>query len=222
MFQVSFIEEIDLGSRILVKNRKLMGNCIRLAITGGIGSGKSVVSHMMEIMGVPVYDCDRHAKELMITDASIVKGLTRMFGNECYNEDGTLNRGYVASRIFTDDDNIKRVNALVHPVVKSDFERWASMQASPVVAVETAVLYESGIIESVDKVLVVWADKETCIQRTIKRSGMSRNQVVSRMQKQMLADEMLLLSDFSIYNDNGSPLLPVIRSLLDELRTAVR
>lgn len=199
-----------------------MGNCIRLAITGGIGSGKSVVSHMMEIMGVPVYDCDRHAKELMITDASIVKGLTRMFGNECYNEDGTLNRGYVASRIFTDDDNIKRVNALVHPVVKSDFERWASMQASPVVAVETAVLYESGIIESVDKVLVVWADKETCIQRTIKRSGMSRNQVVSRMQKQMLADEMLLLSDFSIYNDNGSPLLPVIRSLLDELRTAVR
>ena len=199
-----------------------MGNCIRLAITGGIGSGKSVVSHMMEIMGVPVYDCDRHAKELMITDASIVKGLTRMFGNECYNEDGTLNRGYVASRIFTDDDNIKRVNALVHPIVKSDFERWASMQASPVVAVETAVLYESGIIESVDKVLVVWADKETCIQRTIKRSGMSRNQVVSRMQKQMLADEMLLLSDFSIYNDNGSPLLPVIRSLLDELRTAVR
>jgi dephospho-CoA kinase len=173
-------------------------------------------------MGVPVYDCDRNAKELMVSDASIVKGLTRMFGSECYNEDGSLNKGYVASRIFTDDDNIKRVNALVHPVVKRDFEKWSAEKKAPVVAVETAVLYESGIIESVDKVLVVWADKETCIQRTVSRSGMSRNQVVSRMQKQMLADEMLLLSDYSIYNDNGSPLLPAVKSLLDELRAGIR
>ena len=94
-----------------------MGNCIKLAITGGIGSGKSVASHIMDVMGVPVYDCDRRAKELMVTDAVIIKGLTRMFGSECYNEDGSLNKNYVASRIFTDDDNIKRVNALVHPVV---------------------------------------------------------------------------------------------------------
>ena len=192
-----------------------MGNCIKLAITGGIGSGKSVVSHIMEIMGVPVYDCDRRAKELMVTDVHIVKGLTRMFGSECYNEDGTLNRGYVASRIFTDDDNIKRVNALVHPIVKKDFERWAASMTVPVVAVETAVLYESGIIESVDKVLVVWADKETCIRRTIKRSGMSRNQVVSRMQKQMSSDELLLLSDYSLYNDGEEPLLKATGALLD-------
>lgn len=199
-----------------------MGNCIKLAITGGIGSGKSVVSHIMEIMGVPVYDCDRRAKELMVTDVHIVKGLTRMFGSECYNEDGTLNRGYVASRIFTDDDNIKRVNALVHPIVKKDFERWAASMTVPVVAVETAVLYESGIIESVDKVLVVWADKETCIRRTIKRSGMSRNQVVSRMQKQMSSDELLLLSDYSLYNDGEEPLLKATGALLDELRGGVR
>ena len=199
-----------------------MGNCIKLAITGGIGSGKSVVSHIMEIMGVPVYDCDRRAKELMVTDVHIVKGLTRMFGSECYNEDRTLNRGYVASRIFTDDDNIKRVNALVHPIVKKDFERWAASMTVPVVAVETAVLYESGIIESVDKVLVVWADKETCIRRTIKRSGMSRNQVVSRMQKQMSSDELLLLSDYSLYNDGEEPLLKATGALLDELRGGVR
>ena len=199
-----------------------MGNCIKLAITGGIGSGKSVVSHIMEIMGVPVYDCDRRAKELMVTDVHIVKGLTRMFGSECYNEDGTLNRGYVASRIFTDDDNIKRVNALVHPIVKKDFERWAASMTVPVVAVETAVLYESGIIESVDKVLVVWADKESCIQRTVSRSGMSRNQVVSRMQKQMSSDELLLLSDYSLYNDGEEPLLKATGALLDELRGGVR
>ena len=199
-----------------------MGNCIKLAITGGIGSGKSVASHIMDVMGVPVYDCDRRAKELMVTDAVIIKGLTRMFGSECYNEDGSLNKNYVASRIFTDDDNIKRVNALVHPVVKRDFEQWAMSSDAPLVAVETAILYESGIIESVDKVLVVWADKETCIRRTIARSGMSRNQVISRMQKQMSSDEMLLLSDYSLYNDNGKPLLPGIKALLEELQGKIR
>lgn len=198
-----------------------MGNRIRLAITGGIGSGKSIASRIMEIMGVPVYDCDRRAKELMVSDAAIIKGLTRMFGSDCYNEDGTLNRTYLASRIFTDDDNIKRVNALVHPIVKSDFDKWASQKDAPVIAVETAVLYESGIIESVDKVLVVWADKETCISRTMQRSGMSRNQVISRMQKQMSADELLLLSDYSLYNDGGNPLLPGIKSLLEELNEGV-
>lgn len=195
-----------------------MEKSIKLAITGGIGSGKSVVSHIMEIAGVPVYDCDRRAKELMVMDASIVKGLKRMFGDECYNSDGTLDKAFLASRIFTDDDNIRRVNALVHPVVKKDFERWASANPAPVVAVETAVLYESGIIESVDKVLVVWADKEACITRTMARSGMSRNQVLSRMAKQMTADEMLLLSDYSVFNSGDSALLPAVLPLLEELK----
>lgn len=196
-----------------------MENGIKLAITGGIGSGKSVVSHIMEIAGVPVYDCDRRAKELMVMDAFIVKGLKRMFGDECYRSDGTLDKAYLASRIFTDDDNIRRVNALVHPVVKKDFERWAIATPAPVVAVETAVLYESGIIESVDKVLVVWADKETCIARTMARSGMSRNQVLSRMAKQMTSDELLLLSDYSVYNSGDSALLPAVLPLLEDLRS---
>lgn len=195
-----------------------MGDCIKLAITGGIGCGKSVVSHIMDVMGVPVYDCDRRAKEIMVTDASIVKGLKRMFGDSCYNDDGTLNRHFIASRIFTDDNNIERVNSLVHPAVKRDFEKWAAGKEYPVVAVETAVLYESGMIESVDKVLVVWADKETAIRRTMKRSGMSRNQVLSRMQKQVSSDELLLLTDYSIYNDGDTPLLPEVVSLLDELK----
>ncbi|MBR3616795.1 MAG: dephospho-CoA kinase [Bacteroidaceae bacterium] len=195
-----------------------MGDCIKLAITGGIGCGKSVVSHIMDVMGVPVYDCDRRAKEIMVTDASIVKGLKRMFGDSCYNDDGTLNRHFIASRIFTDDNNIERVNSLVHPAVKKDFEKWAAGKECPVVAVETAVLYESGMIESVDKVLVVWADKEIAIRRTMKRSGMSRNQVLSRMQKQVSSDELLLLTDYSIYNDGDTPLLPEVVSLLDELK----
>ena len=190
----------------------------KLAITGSIGSGKSVVSRMMNVLGVPVYDCDVNAKRLMTDDGFIVSELKRMFGDECYEDDGTLNRQYIASRIFTDKENIKRVNSLVHPVVKRDFEEWAAKQESSVVAVETAILYESGMIEAVDKVLVVWADRETAISRTIQRSGMNRIQVENRMNNQMSVDDLLLMSDYSLYNDGDEPLLPRVMSVVEELK----
>ncbi len=191
---------------------------IKLAITGSIGSGKSVVSRMMNVLGVPVYDCDVNAKRLMTDDEFIVSELKRMFGDECYEDDGTLNRQYIASRIFTDKENIKRVNSLVHPVVKRDFEEWAAKQESSVVAVETAILYESGMIEAVDKVLVVWADRETAISRTIQRSGMNRIQVENRMNNQMSVDDLLLMSDYSLYNDGDEPLMPRVISVVEELK----
>ena len=191
---------------------------IKLAITGSIGSGKSVVSRMMNVLGVPVYNCDINAKRLMTDDEFIVSELKRMFGDECYEDDGTLNRQYIASRIFTDKENIKRVNSLVHPVVKRDFEEWAEKQESSVVAVETAILYESGMIEAVDKVLVVWADRETAISRTIQRSGMNRIQVENRMNNQMSVDDLLLMSDYSLYNDGDEPLLPRVMSVVEELK----
>ena len=195
-----------------------MNRIVKLAITGCIGSGKSVVSRMMNVLGVPVYDCDINAKRLMTDDEYIVSELKRMFGEECYEDDGTLNREYIASRIFTDKENIGRVNALVHPAVKRDFERWATRQNTDVVAVETAILYESGMVESVDKVLVVWADKETAVRRTIQRSGMNRIQVENRMKNQMGVDDLLLMSDYSLYNDGDEPLLPRVMSLLEELK----
>ena len=193
---------------------------IRLAVIGGIGSGKSVVSRMMEIMGVPVYDCDTRAKELMVKDAFIVKEMKRMFGDECYDADGALDRKYVASRIFVDERNTKRVNALVHPVVKDDFCSWAQQQNAPVVAVETALLYESGMVDVVDKVLVVWTDKETAITRTMRRSGMTREQVHNRMAKQMATDDLLLLSDYSLYNGGDNAVMPDVVALLETLRDA--
>lgn len=196
-----------------------MSNVVKLAITGTIGSGKSVVSRIFSILGIPVYDCDSRAKMLMAKDKAIIKSLKRMFGEECYSEDGSLNRSYLASCIFIDKANVKRVNALVHPVVKKDFERWAVEQNSPVVAVETAILYESGVIDSVDKVLVVWADKETAVKRTIERSGMSRSQVESRLNNQMSPDDLLLLSDYSIYNDGDEPVLPQVIELLNQLKS---
>lgn len=190
---------------------------IKLAVTGVIGSGKSVVARMMEVMGVPVYDCDSRAKSLMVDNVTIVKELKRMFGDECYDANGLLDRKYLASRIFVDAANVRRVNALVHPVVKADFVHWAALQNTPVVAVETALLYESGMIDVVDKVLTVWTDEETAIKRTMQRSGMSRPQVLSRMHQQIGVDELMLLSDFSICNNGDNPVLPAVLSLLEEL-----
>ncbi len=191
---------------------------VKLAVVGGIGSGKSVVSRMLGIMGVPVYDCDSRAKELMVSDPFIVKELKRMFGDECYDADGGLNRKYLASRIFVDEKNTKRVNALVHPVVKKDFCSWANVQKAPVVAVETALLYESGMVDVVDKVLLVWTEKETAIRRTMQRSGMTREQVLNRMQKQMSTDDLLLLTDYSIYNGGYNAVMPDVVELLEELK----
>lgn len=195
-----------------------MSRLVKLAITGGIGSGKSVVSRIMNILGVPVYDCDSNAKRLMVSDGFIASELKRMFGEECYEEDGTLNRQYIASCIFTDKQNIKRVNSLVHPVVKRDFELWATRQNAELVAVETAILYESGMVGAVDKVLVVWTDRETAIKRVVERNAMNRNQVENRLDNQMSTDDLLLLSDYSLYNDGDEPLLPQVIDLIEQLK----
>ncbi len=197
-----------------------MKKALRLAITGNIGSGKSVVSRMLAIMGVPVYDCDSRAKALMHSDKVIKEGLLRMFGSECYCSDGSLNREWLAARLFTDPVNVQRVNALVHPRVKEDFECWASAASCDIVAVESAILYESGMIDTVDKVLVVWADEETSIKRVMESRGMSRRQVENRLQNQMSADELLILSDYSLRNDGSTPVLPALGELLEELRSA--
>jgi dephospho-CoA kinase len=144
-----------------------------------------------------------------------------MFGDECYDADGALDRKYVASRIFVDERNTKRVNALVHPVVKDDFCSWVQQQNAPVVAVETALLYESGMADAVDKTLLVWTDKETAVTRTMSRSGMSREQVLNRMAKQMSTDDLLLLTDYAIYNGGSNAVMPAVVELLDELQGAM-
>lgn len=190
---------------------------MKIAITGGIGSGKSVVARMLTIMGVPVYDCDSKARYLMENDLYIRQTLTRMFGEECYDVQGKINRKWLASRIFIDKDAIKRVNDLVHPRVKADFLSWAAKRPENIVAVETAILFESGINEVVDKTLLVWAGAETCIKRVEQRSGMTRQQVLSRISNQMSVDELLLLCDYSIYNDETSAVMPQLLEVLEEL-----
>jgi dephospho-CoA kinase len=158
---------------------------IKLAITGGIGSGKSHVARQMtELLGIPVYDSDSNAKRLNEESAVIRCGLLEMVGPDVYDAHGHLNRQRLAAFLFASEENARRVNSLIHPVVKEDFIRWTSEQTAPVVAIETALLAESGIDKIVDRVIRVDAPLETRICRAMQRDGVSREKVLERMAHQ--------------------------------------
>lgn len=158
---------------------------IKLAITGGIGSGKSHVARQMtELLGIPVYDSDSNAKRLNEESPEIRRGLIEMVGTEVYDVQGRLNRQKLATFLFASEENVRRINALIHPVVKEDFLRWAAEQTAPVVAIETALLAESGIDKIVDKIIRVDAPLETRIIRAMQRDSVAREKVLERMTHQ--------------------------------------
>ena len=143
---------------------------IRVGVTGGIGSGKSTVCRLFAERGVPVYDSDSEAKRLMGEDPSLRAALVEAFGDETFR-DGVLNRRYLAATVFGDRHALARLEALVHPCVKRDFERWAAERtAEPYVVLECAILYESGMDAAVDRVVAVVAAARAC-ERPRRRFG---------------------------------------------------
>ena len=158
---------------------------IKLAITGGIGSGKSYIARQMtQLLGIPVYDSDANAKRLNEEHPGIRSGLLEMVGKDVYDAQGHLDKAVLARFLFASEENALRVNALVHPVVKADFLRWAEAQTAPVVAIETALLAESGIDKLVDKVIRVDAPLETRISRAMQRDSVSREKILERIARQ--------------------------------------
>lgn len=187
---------------------------IRIGITGGIGSGKSVLSRILLCAGVPVYDCDTEAKRIMNDNAEVRKLLVQHFGKECYTPDLQLDRKYLAGCIFGNVENLRLVNSIVHPRVKDDFLLWCNTVKSPVVAMESAILFESGFSGAVDFIVCVYADKEVCIARACKRSSLSREEVVRRIDKQSSTETIIEQSDFSICNNPDTPLLPQFEKMM--------
>lgn len=156
-----------------------------LGITGGIGSGKSYVCRQMtEWLNIPVYDCDSQAKRLTATNEDIRRALVALVGPGVYDDHGQLQKGVLAAYLFASDDHARSVNGIIHPAVRRDFLQWVERQHAPVVALESAILYESGLDELVDKVVFVDASRETRIERCIRRDGCTRQQVLERMERQ--------------------------------------
>ena len=195
---------------------------IKLGITGGIGSGKSVVARLLQVMDVPVYLTDDAAKQLMTESSDIRRELSALAGAEVYRPDGSLNRALLAAYMFGHPDRVARVNAIVHPRVKADFLCWCGEQERrgfPLVGMECAILYESGFDSLVDRVLTVSAPVDIRLQRVMRRDTAREEQVRKRIAHQL--DDSLLVSraDFVVTNDGFTPLLPRLYDILVSLRS---
>lgn len=171
----------------------------KVGITGGIGSGKSTVCTLLREYGVAVYDSDAEAKRLMSESEDIRQALIEAFGEECYNAEG-LNRQYLASRVFGQEEALQHLNAIVHPAVRDDFRTWAESQQGSYVVLESAILFEASFENEVDATLAVIAPLEERVRRTMERDGVEREQVLSRIAHQMSDDELHVRADRTLVN----------------------
>lgn len=171
----------------------------RVGITGGIGSGKSTVCRLFAGRGIPVYDCDAAARRLMSEDAALRAAIVARFGPESY-ADGAPNRPYLAARVFGDAAERAALEALVHPAVTADFERWAEAQEAPYVVLESAILYEAGLDGRVDRVVAVLAPAALRLERAARRDGADPEAIRRRMAAQADDDSLLARADCTIVN----------------------
>ena len=171
----------------------------KVGITGGIGSGKSTVCAILAEFGVAVYDSDTRAKHLMNEDNILRERLVERFGSEVYCAEG-LNRIYLAERVFGDSEELKALNAIVHPAVMDDFDRWALEQEGGYVVLESAILFEASLDKRVDVSVAVMAPEELRIERAMQRDGAQREQIVARMNNQISDQERVERAKYTIVN----------------------
>ena len=192
---------------------------IKIGVTGGIGSGKSFLSSMLKERGIPVFDSDTEAKKLMLTDVFIISSLKSLLGEDVYTG-GKLNKPLLASYIFSSADNAAKINSIVHPRVKKAFLSWADERFSGgdrVVAIESAILFESGFSDVVDKIVTVDDPIDVRVSRVMSRDSTTRDKVMERINSQMGDDEKISKSDFIIENDGRKPLNEQIDVMLSVL-----
>ena len=188
----------------------------KLGITGGIGSGKTSVCRVFDVLRVPVFSADREARAIMENDFEIINSLNSIAGKDLYTK-GTLDRMELANIIFNDRNLLEKVNFLVHPVVFDHFRKWVLEQVSPYVIMEAAILFESGGSEFVDKVATVIAPVEQRMSRVIQRNKLSREQVLERMKNQMDDEARIKLSDYIIYNSENDMIIPAILKINNDI-----
>ena len=197
-----------------------------IVITGGIGCGKSAVCRLLSVMGHTVYDCDREAKRIMLTNPELRQQLSNLFGTDVWLNDGTMNRTLVASRMFGNADLLRQMNALVHPAVARDVVAQAESlkaktdgQGQRLLFVETAIHFESGFDHLIHprQVWCVAAPDEVRIARAMKRDNATRERILARIGSQMPQDEKMRRSDAVILNDDQHSVIGQVNTLLNQL-----
>ncbi|MFN8265330.1 MAG: dephospho-CoA kinase [Chitinophagaceae bacterium] len=189
---------------------------LKIGLTGGIGSGKSMVAHVFELLGIPVYSADAAAKKLMNEDEQLKQQLIHYFGTGTYSN-GLLNRQYLASIVFTNKEKLELLNSIVHPVTIADAERWFQSQKAPYALKEAALLFESGAAEGLDAVIGVTAPETLQIKRVMDRDGVTAAEVKKRMNNQVEETIKIRLCDYVITNNDQQLILPQILQLHEQL-----
>lgn len=186
-----------------------------IGITGGMGSGKSIVAALLTVYGIPVYDADSESKRLLLTSPTIRRGLTDLLGADIYSPDGTtLRRARMASLIFADPNLLARVNAIIHPEVGRDFDAWRARLTTSVCAMESAILFESGFDRRANLRLMVYAPEAIRLQRVMARDNATEAAARQRMQRQWPDERKIALSDAVITNDGRAALIPQVEAFV--------
>jgi dephospho-CoA kinase len=185
----------------------------KIGVTGGIGSGKSVVCEVFRTLGCKIYNADDRAKMLLDNNSEIRKQITSYFGTEIY-ESGIANRKLLASKVFNNPAALNTLNGIIHPAVFDDFQQWTSLyKDQPYIIKEAAIMFESGANKQLDSVILVYASPEIRMQRVMHRDNISEDAVGARMNNQMSDDDKLKLSDYVIYNDGVHSLIKQVLTL---------
>lgn len=190
----------------------------KIGITGGIGSGKTTVCKIFETLGIPVYSADDRAKKLMVENTLLIQNIKELFGSNAYTAEGKLNRPYIAKVAFSSPYRLRQLNALVHPAVAEDAEKWHSEQTNvPYTLKEAALLFESGSFRSLDQLICVYAPQKERIKRVMQRDNVLEQQVVARLKQQMSDFEKMQLSDFVITNNHQASLIQQVLNIHQQI-----
>lgn len=191
---------------------------VKIGITGGIGSGKSVVATLLRLYGIPVYIADEESKRLTNSSPVIRRALVDLVGEAVYDADGKLDKPRLANFIFGQPEHLARVNAIIHPEVNRDFLDWSERQEKAFCAIESAILFESGFDRIADVKLMVLAPLEIRLERAIARDHASREALERRIKSQMADEEKASRSDFVIHNDGRQALIPQVENFIGWLK----
>jgi dephospho-CoA kinase len=189
---------------------------LKIGLTGGIGSGKTTVAQVFALLGVPVYYADDASKRLYHTDPELKAALEAAFGNDLYDA-GILNRTRLSERVFGDPAKMELLNSIVHPPTIRDAVQWMSVQKSPYIIKEAALLFESGSVRDLDYVIGVSAPNALRLKRSMSRDGANRDAILARMARQIDEKIKMQLCDFIINNNEQEPVIPQVLALHEQL-----
>ena len=189
---------------------------MKIGLTGGIGSGKSTVAQVFEVLGIPVFYADIETKKMMNEDEGLKELIIKNFGTNSY-KNGALDRSYIASIVFNDPEKLELLNSLTHPAIKRNGEVWMQQQTTPYAIHEAALIFEAGVSERLDYVIGVNAPQALRIKRVMDRDHVTREEVLKRISRQIDEDIKMKLCDFVIYNDEQKLIVPQVLSLHYEL-----